>query len=93
MKAKGITALLRPLALFMCLGMSMPVLAAGEDFEIEEGVLKRYTGSDHSIIIPDGVTKIGSSAFSGSSLTGVTIPESVSEIGRASCRERVYRAV
>lgn len=34
-----------------------------------------------SITIPDGVTSIGTSAFSGTSLTSISIPDSVTSIG------------
>ncbi len=33
------------------------------DFEIKDGVLKRYWGNDEEVTIPDGVTEIGDSAF------------------------------
>lgn len=52
------------------------------DFQIESGVLKKYTGSDPEIIIPDGVTSIGKNAFLFCErLTSVTIPGSVESIG------------
>ncbi len=35
------------------------------DFVIENGVLKKYTGTSADVIIPDGVTEIGDSAFRG----------------------------
>lgn len=33
------------------------------DFIIENGVLKKYNGTDINIVIPEGVTEIGSLAF------------------------------
>ena len=34
-----------------------------KEFEIENGVLKRYTGPGGDVVIPDGVTSIGDQAF------------------------------
>lgn len=52
------------------------------DFEIENGVLKKYKGSGGAVAIPDSVTSIGERAFFGCScLTSVTIPDSVTSIG------------
>lgn len=56
--------------------------ADDSDFVIEDGVLTKYTGSEGDVVIPDGVTEIGASAFKDcSSLTSITIPNSVTEIG------------
>ena len=55
-----------------------------DDFEIDEyGVLKKYTGSDSHVIIPEGVVSIGYMAFFGCGdfLTQVIIPDSVTSIG------------
>ena len=53
-----------------------------EDFVIEKGVLKEYKGPGGDVVIPEGVKKIGISAFCCcSGLTNVTIPEGVTEIG------------
>ena len=52
------------------------------DFEIENGVLKKYRGSGGNVIIPDGVTSIGDDAFWGcSSLTSIIIPDNITSIG------------
>lgn len=51
-------------------------------FDIEDGILYGYFGTDPSVIIPDGVTKISGWAFYCCySLVSVYIPDSVVEIG------------
>ena len=53
-------------------------------FEIENGILKKYKEEPGvtEVVIPDGVTSIGDSAFSScKKLTSVTIPDSVTSIG------------
>ena len=51
-------------------------------FEIKNGVLEKYKGTDAHVVIPDSVTSIGESAFwLCSSMTSVTIPDSVTSIG------------
>ena len=52
------------------------------DFVIQDGELKKYTGSERDVVIPDGVTSIGKDAFRDcDALTNITIPESVTSIG------------
>ena len=34
------------------------------DFEIKNGVLEKYYGTEADVVIPDGVTEIGNGAFS-----------------------------
>ena len=51
------------------------------DFQIENGVLVKYTGNGGDVVIPEGVTSIGDWAFyECSSLTSVTIPDGVTSI-------------
>lgn len=52
------------------------------DFVIDEdGVLTRYTGPGGNVTVPDGVTAIGSSAFSyRTDIVSVTLPDSVTTI-------------
>ena len=58
------------------------------DFVIENGVLKKYTGTDAEVIIPDGVTSIGACAFARcESLACIKIPNSVKSIGYAAFEE------
>ncbi len=52
------------------------------DFEIENGVLKFYKGTDEVVTVPEGVTSIGRSVFCGDwNLTSVTLPEGLKHIG------------
>ena len=51
-------------------------------FEVEGTILKKYTGKETCVAIPEGVTAIGEWAFHGCSfLTSVVIPEGVKKIG------------
>lgn len=52
-----------------------------QDFQIEDGVLKKYLGIGGDVVIPESVTSIGDRAFEGSGLTSVTISEGVTSIG------------
>lgn len=53
-----------------------------DDFEIENGVLKKYKGKGSIVVIPNNVTSIGSSAFEYcDSLTSIMISNSVTSIG------------
>ena len=56
-----------------------------EDFDIEDGVLKKYNGPGVDVEIPDGIKSIGPFAFYGcSSVTRVVIPKGVRSIGEKS---------
>ena len=54
---------------------------AEDDFNIENGVLVKYTGRSQEVVVPNGVTSIGEMAFSNNtSITSVVIPEGVTSI-------------
>ena len=53
-----------------------------EDFEIVNGVLKKFNGSDENVVIPSSVKHIGEMAFMGSTgLKSVALPEGLLSIG------------
>ena len=51
-----------------------------EDFVIKDGVLTRYIGMSLRPVIPDGVRRIGPSAFIFTAIESVSFPDSVTEI-------------
>ena len=52
------------------------------DWKIEGTTLIEYLGTDTKVVIPDGITEIGESAFENcSNLTSIKIPDSVTYIG------------
>lgn len=80
MKRKTVSLLL---ALLLGLGLTVPALAMTADsgFEIENGVLKSYTGPGGKVVIPNSVKEIGSYAFhSRDDITDISIPNTVKKI-------------
>lgn len=57
------------------------------DFSVEGTTLREYLGDGGDVVIPDGITVIGPSAFSRTDITSVTIPDSVEIIGGAAFYE------
>ena len=57
-------------------------MSGNSDFVIENGVLMKYNDPGGQVVIPEGVTIIGTRAFRNcAAMTEVVIPESVCEIG------------
>ncbi len=79
-------AIILLLIMTICLGLlSVSTFAEGEEFEIDEnGVLVKYNGPGGDVVIPESVTKIGNSAFSGcSNLKTVQFSSRLQEIGNS----------
>ncbi len=58
-----------------------------EAFDIKNGVLKAYNGTDCNVVIPEGVEKIGKNAFLGLPIKSVVLPNGIIEIGDAAFRQ------
>ena len=57
-------------------------MSNASDFIIENGVLKKYVGPGGDVVIPDGVTAIGSKVFSSlKNVSSVIIPMGVTDVG------------
>ena len=56
------------------------------DFIIENGILKEYSGAGGEVVVPDGVTAIGESAFWNSYITAVKLPVGLKKIGEGAFR-------
>lgn len=53
------------------------------DFEVENGVLIKYTGNEEHVVIPEGVTEIGEFAFGGQTgIIDVKLPSSLTKINK-----------
>lgn len=53
-----------------------------KDFIIEKNVLKKYTGTDSHVLIPENVTAIGDGAFKNQKkIITVTLPDNITSIG------------
>ena len=52
-----------------------------DKFEIHDGILTKYNGTEAEVTIPQDVTSIGKNAFSGCKIESITIPNSVTSIG------------
>ncbi len=53
-----------------------------KDYQIEGGILKKYSGESTEIVIPDNVTEISDEVFEGMAITSAYMPDSVEKIGR-----------
>ena len=59
-------------------------MSNGNDFVIENGVLKRYAGPGGDVVIPEGVTEILYGVFSGyGNVNSITLPDNLRKIGYA----------
>lgn len=58
------------------------------DFEISNGVLRKYKGKEKNVVIPDSVIEIDHGAFKKCYMSSVRIPEGVTTINRMAFYDR-----
>ena len=63
-----------------------PITMHQDGFEIENGLLMRYTGQDKKVVIPEGVISIEMHAFKNAPIEQVICPASLRHIGDESFR-------
>lgn len=83
MRYVGKKVLSLALAVVVCFTLTVPALAELPEFEMKMNNVLQYNGTGGHIIIPDGVTKLNLTyrkSGARENITGVTIPESVTEI-------------
>ena len=56
-----------------------------KEFEIVEGNLKKYNGCQPDVFIPEEVTTISYTAFHGSNVSSIRLPEGIKEVYLSSC--------
>ena len=85
MKIKPILLITIPiLALFtaLALGSMISSNADNTEFITDGSVLTRYSGQNSSVVVPEGITKIGENAFADNSfIVSVELPDSLESIG------------
>ena len=53
-----------------------------DDFDINDGVLLKYSGHDRDVVVPEGTIAIGEGAFKDNdSIASLVLPDSLKEIG------------
>lgn len=52
-----------------------------EKFIIKDGVLLEYSGNSKHVVVPEGVTHLGTNVFNTCYFTSVTLPQSLKAIG------------
>ena len=57
-------------------------MSKSSDFVIRNGILQRYVGPGGDVVIPDGISEIGESAFYGANLHSIVIPSGVTKIDK-----------
>ena len=67
----------------MCPLFVFAVDTSDPEFDIKNGVLIKYYGTDSNVNVPDGVTEIGAYAFYDKPIQCISLPDSVTGIGES----------